>query len=76
VAALRATRDSVLVTAGNAVGEQAATAPALLCTTNLEEFRAIAAAAAAAPDLAILTPAARNALQCDSACTIRVLGLQ
>lgn len=76
VAALRATRDSVLVIADNAVGEQAATAPALLCTTNLAEFRAIAAAAAAAPDRAILTPAAKNALQCDSACTIRVLGLQ
>lgn len=72
---LRATRDSVLATVTAADDASGGGDKRLVCTTEADNFRAIASSSAAIGGALPLPPAERHALQCDAGRTIRVLAM-
>jgi arginine N-succinyltransferase len=72
---LRAVRDSVTAIHSEAIHGIVDARLSLVCNADLANFRVIAATVAPAMGSIRLTPGEQRALQCVSACTIRVLGL-
>lgn len=72
---LRATRESVLARVDAAHDDPAREAKSLACTLDAADFRVIASSTSASAGSICMPPRERDALQCDTGRTIRVLGM-